>query len=266
LPTLDRPEGARESTREQWLASGFGLLAWCCFVGGLLWLIGSSSRPVPRVTTPQMSVELFEDVPPPAAAAPAAAPAHPQQAAEPAQDIALKPVPPRPPKPVRVPKAAPPPSPTPPPQPTPTQTSAPPSPVQAAAATPASPTSADAGDTAKAGDGHSASAHADSATAGSSSSAGANGNAPNGPAHATYQPLPEIPDDYRAEAFAAVALARFTVHPDGSADVNLVEATHNPTLNRLLLASLRQWRFATAIRDGHPVETTIELRVHFNVQ
>jgi hypothetical protein len=34
----------------------------------------------------------------------------------------------------------------------------------------------------------------------------------------------------------------------------------------LLLASLRQWHFAAAIQDGHPVETTIELRVHFNVQ
>ncbi len=263
MPTLDRPEGARESTREQWLASGFGLLAWCCFVGGLLWLIGSSSHPVPRVTTPQMSVELFEETPPPAAAAPVAAPARAPQAAEPAQDIALKPLPPRPPKPVKVPKAAPMPSPTPPPQPAPAQANAPPSPAQA---TSASPASANAANSASAGDGHSTNAHADAGAAGSSPSAGANGNAQDGAAHATYQPLPEIPDDYRAEAFAAVALARFTVHPDGSADVSLVEATHNPTLNRLLLASLRQWRFAAAIRDGHPVETTIELRVHFNVQ
>ncbi len=93
-----------------------------------------------------------------------------------------------------------------------------------------------------------------------------NGSATNGPARATYQPLPAIPDEDRAEAYAAVALARFTVHPDGSADVSLVQATHNPTLNRLLLASLRQWHFTAALQDGHPIETTIELRVHFNVE
>jgi protein TonB len=264
LPTLDRPEGARESTREQWLASGFGLLAWCCFVGGLLWLIGSSSRPVPRVVTPQLSVELFEDVPPPAptaaAAAPAAEPARAAPAIPPAQDIALKPPPPHPPRQPRVTKAAPAPEPAPSPSPqsalAPAQTNAP----SSAQAT--SPAAADATGTSKTSDNHSADPHADSGAAGPSSS----GNAPNGPAHATFQPLPEIPDDYRAEAFAAVALARFAVHPDGSADVSLIEATHNPTLNRLLLTSLRQWRFAAAIKDGHPVETTIELRVHFNVQ
>jgi protein TonB len=263
LPILDRPEGARESTREQWLASGFGLLAWCCFVGALLWLIGSSRHPVPRVTTPQLSVELFEDVPAPAAPAPAAtqapalAPVPAEQATPPAQDIALKPPPPRPPKPPRVPKPAPSPEPAPAPAP---QSVAPQTNAPSPAQTAPQPTT-DAAGTSKTSDHNTAGPHADSGAAGPS-----NGNAQNGPARATYQPLPEIPDDYRAEAFAAVALARFAVHPDGSADVTLVEATHNPTLNRMLLTSLRQWRFAAAIKDGHPVETTIELRVHFNVQ
>jgi protein TonB len=262
LPTLDRPEGVRETTREQWLASGFGLLAWCCFVGGLLWLIGSSSRPVPRVVTPQLSVELFEDVPAPAPAAaavpaPVPTPAAPA-IAPPAQDIALKPPPPHPPRPARINKATPAPEPAPSPLP---RTAAAQSNAPASAQATSSP-AADTTGTSKTSDNTSAGPHADSGATGPSSS----GNTPNGPAHATFQPLPEIPDDYRAEAFAAVALARFAVHPDGSADVSLVEATRNPTLNRLLLASLRQWRFAAAIKDGHPVETTIELRVHFNVQ
>ncbi len=104
-------------------------------------------------------------------------------------------------------------------------------------------------------------AHRDSGAPSSS-----NGTAANGPARATYQPLPDIPDEDRAEAYAAVALARFTVHPDGSADVSLVQATNNPTLNRLLFASLRKWHFTAAMQDGHPVESTLELRVHFNVQ
>ncbi|WP_147432452.1 TonB family protein [Pararobbsia silviterrae] len=85
-------------------------------------------------------------------------------------------------------------------------------------------------------------------------------------AHALYSPLPDVPDDAREDAFSAVAVARFTVHPDGRCDVTLVEPTPNPTLNRLLLASLRQWRFAAATEDGHAVETTLDLRVHFNVR
>lgn len=84
-------------------------------------------------------------------------------------------------------------------------------------------------------------------------------------AHAVFQPLPELPDEARDEAFTAVALARFVVHPDGQCDVSLIEPTRNPTLNRLLLASLRQWRFAAATDHGHAIETTVDLRVHFNV-
>jgi protein TonB len=95
---------------------------------------------------------------------------------------------------------------------------------------------------------------------------GADRHAAGSAAHAVYQPLPEVPDEAREEAFTAVALARFTVHVDGHCDVSLVEPTRNPTLNRLLLTSLRQWRFAPATEGGHAVETTIDLRVHFNVQ
>lgn len=85
-------------------------------------------------------------------------------------------------------------------------------------------------------------------------------------ARAIYQPLPDVPDEAREEAFTAIALARFVVHADGHCDVSLIEPTRNPTLNRLLLTSLRQWRFAPATEGGHAVETTIDLRVHFNVQ
>ncbi|GAB7523585.1 energy transducer TonB [Paraburkholderia sp. 2C] len=96
-------------------------------------------------------------------------------------------------------------------------------------------------------------------TEGSSTSAG------NGPAHAILQPLPSLPDDLREDAFQAVATARFSVHPDGSVDVALIKPTHNPRLNQLLLDALKKWRFFPAMKNGEAVESTQDIRVHFNI-
>jgi periplasmic protein TonB len=93
-------------------------------------------------------------------------------------------------------------------------------------------------------------------------SSGASGNVS---AHPILQPLPVLPDDLREFAYQAVALARFTIHPDGSVDVALVRPTQNPRLNQLLLETLRNWRFFPAMKDGHPVESEQDIRVHFNV-
>ncbi|WP_322028736.1 TonB family protein [Paraburkholderia sp. J76] len=80
------------------------------------------------------------------------------------------------------------------------------------------------------------------------------------------QPLPVLPDDLREYTYRAVALARFTIHPDGSVDVVLVKSTPNPRLNQLLLEALRNWRFSPAIKEGHPIESEQDIRVHFNVE
>jgi protein TonB len=51
---------------------------------------------------------------------------------------------------------------------------------------------------------------------------------------------------------------------DGSAAVELVKPTQNPRLNRLLLDTLKTWRFMPAIKDGQPapsVEVMI-IRLH----
>ncbi|MGF6660078.1 protein TonB [Paraburkholderia atlantica] len=79
------------------------------------------------------------------------------------------------------------------------------------------------------------------------------------------QPLPEVPDDLREQGYQAIAVARFTVHADGTFDVELVKPTQNPRLNQILLATLRQWRFFPAIENGRPTETHQDVRVHFNV-
>ncbi|SDE46330.1 energy transducer TonB [Paraburkholderia lycopersici] len=103
-----------------------------------------------------------------------------------------------------------------------------------------------------------------------SHSPGATDPAANGsghtPARAITQPLPEIPDDLREAAYHAIALARFTIHPDGSVDVELLQPTQQPRLNQLLLASLHNWRFFPATENGKPVESHQDVRVHLVVQ
>ncbi|MGF6299169.1 MULTISPECIES: energy transducer TonB [Paraburkholderia] len=84
-------------------------------------------------------------------------------------------------------------------------------------------------------------------------------------ARSISQPLPTLPDDLREQAYQTIATARFTIHADGSVNVELVHATPNPRLNQLLLDTLRRWRFFPALRDGQPVDSTRDIRVHFNV-
>ncbi|MFM0154031.1 energy transducer TonB [Paraburkholderia sediminicola] len=95
-----------------------------------------------------------------------------------------------------------------------------------------------------------------------SANAGSSGDAA---AHAISQPLPELPDDLREQAYQTVATARFAIHVDGSVQVDLIKPTSNPRLNQILLETLRKWRFFPAMQAGHPIESRQDIRVHFNV-
>ncbi|HEX7910895.1 MAG TPA: TonB family protein [Paraburkholderia sp.] len=79
------------------------------------------------------------------------------------------------------------------------------------------------------------------------------------------QPLPDLPDDLREQAYQTQATARFLIHADGSTEVELIKPTPNPRLNQILLTALHQWRFFPAMQSGHPVESQLDIRVHFNV-
>jgi periplasmic protein TonB len=82
-------------------------------------------------------------------------------------------------------------------------------------------------------------------------------------AQAIVQPMPVIPDELREEAMSEKATARFHIAADGTATVELIKPTQNPRLNRLLLETLRQWRFSPAMEQGKPVESveTMVIRV-----
>jgi len=85
-------------------------------------------------------------------------------------------------------------------------------------------------------------------------------------ARAIYKPLPEIPEALRHRNIEVVAIARFQVAANGAAQVELVEPTSDPDLNRVLLDSLKRWRFFPGMEDGKPVASTVEIRIPISVR
>jgi len=85
-------------------------------------------------------------------------------------------------------------------------------------------------------------------------------------AQATAQPLPVIPDELREDAMNERARARFHIAADGSVTVELVKPTQNPRLNRLLLDTLKGWKFNPAVKDGKPVESIQVMDVRVQVK
>lgn len=77
-----------------------------------------------------------------------------------------------------------------------------------------------------------------------------------------YNPLPQIPDYLRQEAFESSAVARFYIASDGTVlKVDLIKPCANPRLNHLLLKSLKNWKFTSG-----SIDSTQEIRVNFSVQ
>jgi len=208
-------------------------LPWSLPVGAaltLLALVGLvrvlAGAPPERSEPPALSAQLLE-LPAPGPAAPAAAaPAEPEAPAPPPDLVEPKPLP----KPL-------------PPRPREPRPQAQPEPSTPAGAAPATNPSREA------------SAEPSPSMAGGRMSA-----------RALYQPLPEIPEELRRQNLAAVAVARFRVAADGSAQVELVRATTDTRLNQALLDALRRWRFFPAIEQGRPVASELEIRVPISVR
>ena len=85
-------------------------------------------------------------------------------------------------------------------------------------------------------------------------------------AQAIVKPMPVIPDDLRQEALSEAATARFHIAADGTATVELLKPTQNPRLNRLLLETLKKWRFFPAMLSGRPVASTADMVIKVRVQ
>ncbi len=63
-----------------------------------------------------------------------------------------------------------------------------------------------------------------------------------------------------------MAVARFRVAADGSAEVDLIEPTPDPQLNRALLESLRRWRFFPAMENGKAAPSSLDIRIPISVR
>jgi len=85
-------------------------------------------------------------------------------------------------------------------------------------------------------------------------------------ARAIYAPTPRIPDELREDALQTEAIAHFTVSPDGTVTVILTKPTSNPRLNRILLETLRQWRFFPAVKDGVAINSVFDVRIPITIQ
>ena len=70
----------------------------------------------------------------------------------------------------------------------------------------------------------------------------------------------------RVNVFKFAALARFLIAVDGSVKVELAKPTTNLRLNRILLDSLKKWRFIPAMKNGKPVDSTAEIVVKIEVK
>jgi protein TonB len=85
-------------------------------------------------------------------------------------------------------------------------------------------------------------------------------------ARAIYQPKPEIPEAFRHAALELVAVARFHVAANGSAEVELIQPTPEPVLNRAVLDTLKKWKFFPALAEGKPVASSIDIRIPLSVR
>lgn len=85
-------------------------------------------------------------------------------------------------------------------------------------------------------------------------------------ARAIFAPTPTIPDDLREDSFDAVAIAHFKVARDGTINVTLTQPTQNPRINQILLATLREWQFFPAMKDGIAIASEFDVRIPITVQ
>ena len=79
-------------------------------------------------------------------------------------------------------------------------------------------------------------------------------------------PEPEIPPEFKDDAFASVVTARFNIQPDSSFTVALIERSGNEEIDRIVLKTLRKWKFQAATLDDEPIASTRKIRVEIEVE
>lgn len=79
-------------------------------------------------------------------------------------------------------------------------------------------------------------------------------------------PTPEIPSDMHEEAFKTTVTARFNIAADGKVAVALLAPSGNEDIDRVVLNTLKKWRFAPAMVNDAPVASSRKLKIELEVE
>jgi protein TonB len=81
------------------------------------------------------------------------------------------------------------------------------------------------------------------------------------------QPLPEVPDDLRAEALDKSVVVTVVVSPEGKAnELTVTSSSGTAELDDLAVKAVKRWTFRPATRDGEPVAGKVRVHVRFKVE
>jgi protein TonB len=79
-------------------------------------------------------------------------------------------------------------------------------------------------------------------------------------------PLPGYPFAARRRGLEGQVVISVRVSPSGAAaQVTVLKSSGHRALDRAALRTIGAWRFVPALRDGHPVESTVEIPVTFRL-
>jgi TonB family protein len=79
-------------------------------------------------------------------------------------------------------------------------------------------------------------------------------------------PRPEIPEDFKDEAFKSSVTARFSISADGKFTVKLLDSCGNADIDKLVLSTLKRWKFQPATVDDKPVASSRKLKIELEVE
>ncbi|MBX9686790.1 MAG: energy transducer TonB [Candidatus Obscuribacterales bacterium] len=79
-------------------------------------------------------------------------------------------------------------------------------------------------------------------------------------------PSPEIPAEYQSEAFKSNLTARFNISAEGKVEVKLLDSSGVEEIDKLVLSTLKKWRFKPASLDDRPVASNRKLKIELEVE
>ncbi len=77
-------------------------------------------------------------------------------------------------------------------------------------------------------------------------------------------PAPEYPASLLKSNIKGQAVVTIRIRPNGSIQDPVVKSATDPAFGAAALAAAREWRFLPRVKDGHPVESTVEMPFLFS--